>query len=437
MNNKSSIKRIAFYIGDLGKGGAEHVLRNLAEYFHAQGVKTYVVTKLKEEDEYELSDGIERIIADIEPEEERGRLYNLTARVRKLRRIWREIRPDIIVSFIRKNNIMALASAVPLNIPVVVSVRSTPEREFGSDMVRRISFAMFRKAAGIVVLTEEAKEYFPRYLQDKIVIMPNAVDEKFIEVLNGKKEWYGIEDNVNKAKQPNVSGNSDVDDEADSGNTTAAIDGMTAYMYAKRRHEVITVGRIDDNKNQRMLVDAFAMVADKHPDWTLHIYGDGEGRVDLVEYVIGLDKRLMESGDYKPGRRDDNDNYVNISDRIIFHGVTDNVANVMAGRSIFVLPSKKEGMPNALIEAMIMGMACISTDCPCGGPRELIKDGVNGLLVQVTDVSTMADDLDNLMSDDELRMMLGTQAAMLIHRLHPDVVCAEWMDYLENIVLNS
>ena len=109
----------------------------------------------------------------------------------------------------------------------------------------------------------------------------------------------------------------------------------------------------------------------------------------------------------------------------------------MAGRSIFVLPSKKEGMPNALIEAMIMGMACISTDCPCGGPRELIKDGVNGLLVQVTDVSTMADDLDNLMSDDELRMMLGTQAAMLIHRLHPDVVCAEWMDYLENIVLNS
>lgn len=156
--------------------------------------------------------------------------------------------------------------------------------------------------------------------------------------------------------------------------------------------------------------------------------------MELVEYVIGLDKKQAEAGNYRPGNRDENGNYANISDRIIFHGVTDNVANVMAGRSIFVLPSKMEGMPNALIEAMVMGMACISTDCPCGGPAELIKDGVNGLLVQVTDVSTMADDLDNLMSDDELRMMLGTQASLLIDDVHPDKVCRKWDDYLNSLL---
>ncbi len=114
--------------------------------------------------------------------------------------------------------------------------------------------------------------------------------------------------------------------------------------------------------------------------------------------------------------------------------MTDNVANVMAGRAIFVLPSKQEGMPNALIEAMVMGMACISTDCPCGGPRDLIKDGVNGLLTQVTDVSTMADDLDNLMSDETLRQMLGTQASLLIDRVHPDKVCRQWQEYLESLI---
>ena len=407
------MKRIAFYIGDLAKGGAEHVLRNLAEYFYSQGVETYVVTKTEDEDEYELSEGITRIIADITPEEEKGRIYNLFARIRKLRRIWKDIRPDIIVSFIRKNNLMALASSKGLKIPVVVSVRSDPAREFGSEGFRRLSFALFKRAAGIVVLTNEAKEYFPEKLQRKTVVMPNAIDRKFVDVLEGKKNWYGIgEDDLTDAKDEEI----------------------VAMMYAKRRHEVITVGRIDDNKNQRMLVDAFVMIADKHPDWTLHIYGDGEGRMELVEYVIGLDKKQAEDGNYRPGSRDENGNYANISDRIIFHGVTDNVANVMAGRSIFVLPSKMEGMPNALIEAMVMGMACISTDCPCGGPAELIKDGVNGLLVQVTDVSTMADDLDNLMSDDELRMMLGTQASLLIDDVHPDKVCRKWDEYLNSVI---
>lgn len=413
VSDSTKIKRIAFYIGDLSKGGAEHVIRNLAEYFHSLGVETYMVTKLEGEDEYDLSEGITRIIADITPEEEKGRIYNLFARIHKLKKIWKEINPDIVVSFIRKNNLMALASATPLKIPTVVSVRSDPAREFGSDMIRRLSFAMFKRAAGIVVLTNEAKDYFSPALQKKAVVMPNAIDRKFVDVLEAKKEWYGV----------------DGDALADSDNPDAI-----SLMYAKRRHEVITVGRIDDNKNQKMLVDAFAMVADKHPDWTLHIYGDGEGRMNLVEHVVGLDKQAASEGRYRAGNRDEEGNYTNISDRIIFHGVTDNVANVMAGRAIFVLPSKQEGMPNALIEAMVMGMACISTDCPCGGPRDLIKDGVNGLLTQVTDVSTMADDLDNLMSDETLRQVLGTQASLLIDRVHPDKVCRQWQEYLESLV---
>ncbi len=388
------IKRIAFYIGDLGKGGAEHVIRNLAEYFHSEGVKTYMVTKLREEDEYELSEGITRIIADITPEEERGRAYNLYARIRKLRGIWKDIRPDIIVSFIRKNNLMALASARSLGIPVVVSVRSDPAREFGSDMVRRLSFLLFKKAAGIVVLTDRAKEYFPDPLRKKCTVLPNAIDRKFI-------------------------------DARDKGS-----DAQT-----DRRREIITVGRIDDNKNQRMLVDAFATAADTHPEWTLHIYGDGEGRMELVEHVIGLEKEKAGNLYYRPGQKDKDDNYVNISDRIIFHGITDNTPKIMSNSAIFVLPSKKEGMPNALIEAMVMGMACISTDCPCGGPAELIKNGENGILVPVDDTDRMAEELKKLITDGEMRLRLGENATHLLDRVHPDIVCAQWREYLESLVV--
>ncbi len=406
MKEKKEIKKIAFYIGDLGRGGAEHVIRNLAEYFYSQGVETYMVTKLKDDDEYDLSEGITRIIADITPEEEGGRIHNLFARIRKLRRIWSDIKPDIIVSFIRKNNIMALASASPLRIPVVVSIRSAPERELAGKAVKAVSMALFRRAAGIVVLTSTAKDFFPENLRKKTVIMPNAVGSEFIDLARSQKARYGI-----------------VDEEG--------IDcPAEEIMYNGKLHEVITVGRIDDNKNQKMLVDAFSKAAVSHTDWTLHIYGDGDGRMDLVEHVIGLEREQI----YRPGQKDENGNYVNISDRIIFHGVTDRVADIMSERSIFVLPSKMEGMPNALIEAMVMGMACISTDCPCGGPRDLIDDGINGMLVPVDDTEAMAEKLDLLMGDEELRRKLGSKASLLSYRFNPKAVCRQWKDYLTELI---
>ena len=157
-------RRIAFYIGSLAKGGAERVIANLAEYFYSRDYEVFVVTKLKEKDEYEINDGIIRIIADITKEEEKNRIWNLYARIRKLRSIWKQIKPDIIVSFIRKNNVMALLSSRCLKIPVVVSVRSDPARELKGRGMKALSFFLFRFAAGIVLQTHRAKEFFPQYL---------------------------------------------------------------------------------------------------------------------------------------------------------------------------------------------------------------------------------------------------------------------------------
>ena len=97
-------KRIAFYLGSLTKGGAERVVTNLAEYFKESGYEVFVITKLRAETEYTLSDGIARIIADITKEEEKGRIQNLFLRIVKLRRIFKEIQPDVVASFIGKNN---------------------------------------------------------------------------------------------------------------------------------------------------------------------------------------------------------------------------------------------------------------------------------------------------------------------------------------------
>ena len=356
-------KTIAFYIGSLSRGGAEHVMVNLADYFSSQGYHVYLVTKLEDPPEYDVPEGVTRILADItENEISSSRIRNLCRRIGKLRRIWKEIKPDIIVSFIRKNNLMAIASSRGLGIPVVVSIRSNPARELSGSFFRRLSFFMFRFADGIIMQTSRGVEFLPKYLRKKAVIMPNSVDQRF----------------------------------------------MGTELCEERKQQIVSVGRIDDNKNQKMLLEAFNDIKDEYPSWSLHLYGDGEQR-----------SRLEEMYD---------------CDQITFHGQVGDVEKHVKDASVFVLPSKQEGMPNALIEAMALGLACISTDCPCGGPADLIESGKNGILIPVDDVKELEKELRLLMEDEELTKKLGREAAKITEVLSPDLVNSKWEEYIEGIV---
>lgn len=354
-------KTIALYIGSLSRGGAERVMVNLSEYFCKEGYKVYLVTKTIDEPEYDVPEGVTRILADItEEEKSSSRMINLKNRIAKLRRIWIDIKPDIILSFIRKNNLMALASANGLNIPVVVGIRSNPARELQGKGFKQLSFLMFKRAAGIVVQTTEGKAFFPANLQKKTVIMPNSLSQAFVDI----------------------------------------------QMPEKRNKDIVLVGRIDSNKNQRMVLEAFSEVQEEYFDWKLHLYGDGE-------MAAGLRNRY-------DGRS------------IIFHGPVDNVKECIKDAAIFVLPSKQEGMPNALIEAMALGLACISTDCPCGGPADLITTNKNGILIPVDDKEELIKQLKRLMDDEELRLQLGEEASKIVNELNPEKVNRMWKDYLES-----
>jgi len=352
-------KVIAFYIGSLARGGAEHVIVNLATYFCGQGYKVFIVTKMIDEPEYSVPEGVERIIADITPDEEcSSRIANLYHRIKKLADVWKRIKPDIIVSFIRKNNLMAIASTVGMKIPVAVGIRSNPARELQGKYFKALSFFMFRFADGIIMQTTQGVNYLPDYLKYKAVIMPNSVSEQFV----GK-----------------------------------------AYNR-DRNKEISVVGRIDDNKNQAMILRVFENIKEKYPDWSLHLYGDGEKKAELEERYA--------------------------CSSIVFHGQVSDMAQYIGKSAIFVLPSKQEGMPNALIEAMAMGNACISTDCPCGGPADLIKDGINGFLIPVDDDKTLLRRIKYLIEDDKLRENMGREAMKVSEDLAPDIVNEKWEKYL-------
>lgn len=356
-------KKIAFYIGSLAKGGAERVIVNLAEYFYSKGYQVYVVTKMKEKDEYPLNNNIKRIIADITIEEEHeSRIYNLWARINKLRNIWKDIKPDIIISFIRKNNLMAIASSRFLKTSVVVSVRSNPERELSGTFMKLLSFFAFRFADGIVLQTLHAKKFFPKYLQKKAVILPNSLSPAF----------------------------------------------LSSSGCEIRKKEIVSVGRIDDNKNQKMLIDAFSEVAIQYPEWKVLFFGSGEAEKKLRTLVSN--KKLEES--------------------VLFCGEVSDIQKRIESSSIFVLSSRQEGMPNALIEAMALGLAVISTDCPCGGPAELIDEGKNGILIPVNDTYALRNALIQLIEDEELRKELGYNASKIVDKLHPNIVNEQWEEYL-------
>ena len=179
-----------------------------------------------------------------------------------------------------------------------------------------------------------------------------------------------------------------------------------------KRNVVASAGRLVKQKNFELLIRAFSLVALDYPEYNLVIYGEGNEKEELNRLIfqLGLEKRIFLPGNIK------------------------NIAEEMEKNSLFVLPSDFEGMPNALMEAMALGLPCISTDCPCGGPRFLIQNGINGLLVPVKDESKMAEALKEVLSNSEKAKDLGIQASKIIEKLAPAIIYAQWENFIKNIL---
>ena len=165
---------------------------------------------------------------------------------------------------------------------------------------------------------------------------------------------------------------------------------------------------MDANKNHEMILRAFAALAADFPEVRLVIYGNGECREPLI--------KLSEQ--------------LGLSERISLPGAVSDVADKIYRSSAFVLSSYSEGMPNTLIEAMCMGLPVISTDCPCGGPADLIEDGVNGYLIPPGDGKALEERLRILLSDREKAEKMGRNASKLLEEYRPEHVDRTWMDYL-------
>lgn len=357
---------IAMLIGSLTKGGAERVLVNLADYFAGKGYLVTMVTQYQVENEYPLNEKVKRVISDITQEETtKSRIINFVRRFRKLKNIWKSEKPDVILSFIGKNNMMAILTSRFLKIPVAVSVRAEPALEYYNSWMRFMARHLFAKASGVILQTRQCFSFFPKKVRDKAVILKNPVSPSFF-----RDRYEG-----------------------------------------EREKTIVAVGRIDENKNHEMLIKAFAGIAQEFPDYKLIIYGEGECRDRLIKMAEELGYR----------------------DRILLPGSIDHVADAIYKTRVFALPSNSEGVPNTLIEAMLMGLTVISTDCPCGGPADLIENGVNGILIPVGDVRLLTEKLRYLIKNLQISDEMGAAAMKTADIYQPEKVYGAWEKFLLSI----
>ena len=194
-----------------------------------------------------------------------------------------------------------------------------------------------------------------------------------------------------------------------------AISNQKAIDASKKNYlkeNIITaMGRLNPQKGFDILIKSFKKVVSEFPDYKLLIYGEGEEREKLQSLI----------------------NSLSLENNVKLCGNDKDAIYTVAKSKIFVLSSRFEGMPNALIEAMATGTACISTDCDFG-PRELIENNHNGILVPIDDEKVLAEKIIYLLKNDITREDLGNNAKSILTKLDSETIYKKYYDYLSKVL---
>lgn len=189
-------------------------------------------------------------------------------------------------------------------------------------------------------------------------------------------------------------------------------DGLPLPHTEEREKNIVAVGRFNPQKNYKLLLDAFDEFSALHPDYKLEIYGDGGGRKSIENYIDKL----------------------GLADKIELCGFCKNVHERIIDAGMYVMSSDYEGLSNAMLEALAIGLPVISTDHPPGGARAYITSYQNGILTPVGDIKAMANAMCYMADNPAKAQRMGLNASLIRDELSSDNICKKWKETFDEIL---
>lgn len=356
-------KEIVFVAPSLMGGGAERVACSLASFFIDKGIRfTFLLTKSANID-YTLPDGAQ--VMDVSKD---GSLSPI-GQVRAIRKTMRAKPSATFLSFLPYQNMYTILASTGMENRIVVSVRNDPVHDFnGNRIIEAVRNLLYGHADAVVFQTRDEAACFPERVRKRGSYILNPLSQSVPAPYSGKRE------------------------------------------------KIVTAsGRLTKQKNYPMLVKAFALFSETHPEYKLEIFGASHPKFDSESNKNDIEELVKRLG---------------VSNKVIFHGFSSDANEKIRTSSMFVMASRYEGLSNSMLEALSMGVPTICTRCGGGGPQMVIKDGVNGFLVDVDDVGAMAERMCRIAEDAELAAHMTAESTKLREKIALDVVGNEWLDVL-------
>lgn len=364
-------QRLVFIIPDLSGGGAARVACILCGEWIRAGHEVHLVTYEEPGTAsfYPLDVGVIRhqIGWSVSPHGLIGFACNNAGRVLSVWRVLRQISPTAVLAFLAEANMAAVLAGRSLGLPVIVSERNHPARHRVSRLNGALRRRIYPLATRLCVQTEDIRDWFRENLHINCSVIPNPVAMPAVDH-PARKDCTG--------------------------------DG------ARRR--AVSLGRLEPQKGFDLLLQAFALIASKVPEWDVVIHGEGGEREALEHSARAL----------------------GLANRVFFPGVSTAPMEELRASDLYVHPARFEGFPNALLEALSAGLCVVATDCP-GATREILQGGEYGILTPDGDTRALADALSQAMRDQALRTRYASKAGDAVRKFAPSTIAALWIREVE------
>lgn len=357
------IRPIIFVTVAMGGGGTERVISVLANYYAKQNIPVTILMIAGNEAAYDLDARIQLVQIS---EATGGSFWGRIKRVSRIRYYIKKHSSVIVIAMGTVAAMFTLLAKTGLCRDVIVSERNDPNRlnhkpiGKSAKLLRNI---LYRNAKAIVLQTEDVKKCFPNSVVKKSVVIPNPISDTMPK----------------------------------------------AYINNNRTKTIMTAGRLTEQKNHKLLIEAFSKFYLLHPEYRLNIYGSGELEGELNLYVQEL----------------------SMDEHISICGFCDDLYTKLQTSGMYVSSSDWEGISNSLIEALAFGIPTIATDCPVGGSRMFINNMKNGILISPKDEKGLVDAMCRIADNQQLAEQMSVASIKIREQLSVDRIAKKWLDLAE------